>query len=68
MEIQDLLGLPLRLGLEFINSRNIQNKVIETFSPNKKRIFKDSNNFEEPYIIRIREINNECIELLVSYF
>lgn len=68
MEIQDLLGLPLIEGIAYINSKGISTRVIETFSPCKKGVFKDNNNFNEPYIIRIREIDNGSIELLISYF
>lgn len=68
MKIQDILGLPLKEGLAILCKTNVSTKVIETFSPKNKGEIKNNINFKDPYIIRIREINNELLEILVSYF
>jgi hypothetical protein len=68
MKIQDILGLPLKEGLAILSKSGISTNIIETFSPNNKGKIKDNNCFKDPYIIRIREINDELLEILVSYF
>lgn len=68
MKIQEILGLPLKEGLTILNKANISINIVETFAPNNKGEIKNNNKFNHPYIIRIREINNELLEILVSYF
>ena len=67
MNIQDFLGLPLEAGQTFLEQQGIDVKILETFSKNKHN--NSSNNYlKDPYILRIREIDTLCIELLISYF
>lgn len=70
MKTQEILGLPLNLGLTFIKQEFFSINIVETFSPNSKSKIKDNDNdkVKDPYIIRIREESNELLEILVSYF
>ncbi len=66
MNVQDILGLPLKEGMNFIDRDICQIKIINTFPPNKRK--KSMQNLEkDPYILRIREIDDKSLELLVSY-
>lgn len=67
MHIQDLLGLPLQAGLEFIDQNSYQFEIIETFPRNKRmEVLKIYD--KDPYIIRIKKTCNNFLEILVSYF
>jgi len=67
MYIQDLLGLSLQTGLECVDKANYQYKIIETFPRNKKmEVLKIHD--KSPYIVRIKEVHNNFLEILVSYF
>lgn len=68
MKTQEILGLPLDLGLTFIKQEFFSINIVETFSPNSKSKIKDKDKIKDPYIIRIREESNELLEILVSYF
>ncbi len=65
MKIQDLLGLPMHEGINRINQKNLDIKIVETL-PRKRKI--EQNHLKDPYIIRIREIDNNLTEILISYF
>ncbi|RBP41156.1 hypothetical protein [Garciella nitratireducens] len=67
MNVQVILGLPLEIGMKFINKDIYDIKIIETFPLSKQK--KSIQSLEKnPYILRIRETDNNSLELLVSYF
>lgn len=68
MNVQDILGLPLKEGMNFIDRNLYRIKIVNTFPPNKEKKFIMQNLKKDPYILRIRKIGGNSLELLVSYF
>lgn len=67
MDIQEVLGLPLKVGLDIVGIESDKVIIKETFSKNKSNEFLN-NDLKDPYILRIREVNNSGVEILISYF
>ncbi|MCR1898117.1 hypothetical protein NSA47_03835 [Irregularibacter muris] len=67
MNIQDFLGLPLEVGQNFFERQGKQVKVLKTIPNNNSNVSFDEH-LKDPYILRIRETDINCIELLISFF